>query len=402
MNDLKVKNYKVYFTIFLFFYLLIGILLNDKNVIFKYSDEIIAIILSIIIFLQFLHKKINKENLIFFITLIFIGLIGFLANFMSEIQKSFFPIVVDYLGVIKIFLTFFGITNFLNIYEKKLFFKKLGLISYIFLLVAFICGIISLFFDIGMSGDYRFGVRSFRFIFKYEHEFSVFVFSFLLISLSSYINKRYKTSALIFAIVLLFLSTKGPSFILAAFLIYFYTLRNINKQIRKILMPLLFISCVGLSMYQIQNYLLNSDSARSILYKYGWQTFIDYFPFGTGFATYGSDMAYKYYSSLYFKYGFNNMWGLSKEQGWYLNDNYFPMLIGQFGIFSLLFIYLFYFITKKVIKTEKDDGFLKYLSISILIYYFIHSVGSAILTSSVGVLGFFVLGLYCDTCEEKR
>ena len=52
------------------------------------------------------------------------------------------------------------------------------------------------------------------------------------------------------------------------------------------------------STLQINTYLRDEESPRMVLLRYGFKTANKYLPFGSGFATYGSDMAARYYSEI--------------------------------------------------------------------------------------------------------
>lgn len=81
---------------------------------------------------------------------------------------------------------------------------------------------------------------------------------------------------------------------------------------------------------------------RYLFFYYGGKTANTYFPFGSGFATFGSDQAARNYSRLYYQYGFNSLFGMNTKDGSFLSDTFWPMAIGQFGwIGSILYILIY-------------------------------------------------------------
>ena len=56
--------------------------------------------------------------------------------------------------------------------------------------------------------------------------------------------------------------------------------------------------------------------ARAALYYHMPDILLDYFPFGSGFASYASFASGVYYSPLYAEYGMDNIYGMTK--------NYYP------------------------------------------------------------------------------
>ena len=81
--------------------------------------------------------------------------------------------------------------------------------------------------------------------------------------------------------------------------------------------------------------------ARAMLYVTSFEIFKDFFPFGSGFASFASHSSGVYYSPLYAKYGIENVKGISKNNYSYIADTYYPCL-AQFGIIGV-FLYILFF-----------------------------------------------------------
>lgn len=195
------------------------------------------------------------------------------------------------------------------------------------------------------------------------------------------------------------LTTKGPSFIFSFLIIFLTWYFKKKEKVSLKMLTLVFLVCILLGSFQIENYFLNKNAPRNLFLRYGIITAKEHFPIGTGFGTFGSDMAFKHYSPLYMKYGFNKLYGMNKKDGSFLNDTYWPMIIGQFGIFGLilyLWIYIKFF--KEIINIKERRT--KAITLSLFIYMMIHSMGSAILTSSEGVMVFMFFSLILNSKEE--
>jgi hypothetical protein len=85
--------------------------------------------------------------------------------------------------------------------------------------------------------------------------------------------------------------------------------------------------------------------ARYILYATAPDILRDYFPFGSGFASYATYASGVYYSRIYADYGIDGVWGLSRSYYSFIADTYYPSLV-QFGVagmalYLLFWIYLF-------------------------------------------------------------
>lgn len=86
--------------------------------------------------------------------------------------------------------------------------------------------------------------------------------------------------------------------------------------------------------------LSNDQLARPMTYKTSLQILWDYFPFGSGMGSFACNGAWKYYSSLYYDYHLNEVWGLD-EGGGFICDAYYPTL-AQFGIVGVFFFCWFW------------------------------------------------------------
>ena len=249
----------------------------------------------------------------------------------------------------------------------------------------------------------RNGIKSFYFIVGFQHLFSILVLCALLIILSRKYDLRY----ILIAIVQMILTLKGPSIIWSVTILFIlYYFKRDREKIDKWVYVVLLLFCIIFGQFQIQNYFLNDTAPRLVLFNYGLKTALAYFPLGSGFATYGSPVAASYYSPLYQLYGFNNKYGMSKTDTSFLNDNYWPTIIGQFGFLGLIialiiFVNFFYFVMKSNLRKE-----LKAVTISCLLFIAIHSLGSSIFTTNATLILFIIMvviiKMYDTEVEERR
>jgi hypothetical protein len=159
-----------------------------------------------------------------------------------------------------------------------------------------------------------------------------------------------------------------------------------------------YLIFIGISLFIIgfpalQGYLFTFTAPRAILLKYGFITANTYFPLGAGFATYGSDMARRYYSLLYWKYEFNTRFAMSQLDGRLLDDNYFAMIIGQFGWFGfIIFLSILYKIYVKI-NQSNAKRVEKAITVSVIITIFITMIYSATSKSIMCVWVFLIIGI---------
>jgi hypothetical protein len=132
--------------------------------------------------------------------------------------------------------------------------------------------------------------------------------------------------------------------------------------------------------------------ARFVLYRTFPEILHDYFPFGSGFASFATHSSGEYYSDLYVKYGIDSVWGISKQYHNFISDTYYPSL-AQFGVAGIILYLLFWvYILRKTFlgyqKTKDSKSFV----IIILIIGFLAIEGTTAATF-IAQGGFFVMML---------
>lgn len=104
----------------------------------------------------------------------------------------------------------------------------------------------------------------------------------------------------------------------------------------------LFFTWTKFDIYYVSGMEEESRLARPMTYKTALQIMQDYFPFGSGFGTFGTAAAAEEYSPLYFKYHLDDIWGLSPELPMFLADAFYPIMYSQFGVFGSLIFLIFW------------------------------------------------------------
>lgn len=137
--------------------------------------------------------------------------------------------------------------------------------------------------------------------------------------------------------------------------------------------------------------------ARNILALGSIKIALDYFPLGTGFGRYGSWMSVVNYSPVYHKYGLSSIWGLSPSYPNYINDTFWPMVLGESGIFGfILYLLFFIYLIKKLWKGFSQENNIVYKSFvlsSLLVLIEGLSESIALPTFSKSPQAYWVLGI---------
>lgn len=391
---LKQKHYKSYsIKSFIFVFAVASIMIMELVYGGSYLDEIYGVLSVAYILLS--RKNFKRHDIITLILLIIVILIGLISNYFSNLINDLFPIIVDIIAASKIITTFYASKYFLNNEQKKQIIEMLVPFSKIFIISSFVCSIISQFVDIGMTTSSRFGIKSFSFLFDFSFQFlAIYIWILGVIVFSHKISDKKKKYYYFMALVSIVLTTKGPSLVLAFVFIILSVYFKKHKKISPFLMAFLIVGIGIIGSYQIQNYFLTDDVPRHLFTKYSFVTANDYFPLGSGFATYGSYQASVNYSPLYIRYGFNESWGLSPEYGFFLSDNFWQMALGQFGWFGFaLYFYVFLRIFGSFSKNEPNNE-KKAFFYAVSSQYVLHALGSSILSNASGVIGFMALALF--------
>jgi len=146
--------------------------------------------------------------------------------------------------------------------------------------------------------------------------------------------------------------------------------------------------------------LTNIREARSALYVTSIRIAQDYFPFGSGYASFASWFSGVYYSKLYVKYGLTGVWGLSKDWYDFVSDTFYPQILSQFGIVGLIISFAsIYTLLRKsfaaYFKSERTLEKAKYLYIVFCIatYILIESVADSSFVGNRGLFMMMILGV---------
>ena len=151
---------------------------------------------------------------------------------------------------------------------------------------------------------------------------------------------------------------------------------------------------------------MSDNFARPILYAVGFLVFLDYFPFGSGLASYASFASADPYSNLYYDYGVNYVYGLSPEFSDFICDAYYPTL-AQFGVVGLLlffglWIYLFGYMR----RLDRSQSLLvRYPCILILmgiVFVLIESIGSTFIIQVSGMHMMIMLAAICSAQHPQE
>ena len=366
---------------------IIGIILFMQNWLIQqsgvwgYVDELIAL-LSLVYYLSccyFSHKIPKSDKTIFFL-FVFTMVFGLLFNIISGVQKNVVAIIEDVFSIYKFLFVYFGMNIYLveKGFDTHRIIKKLVTILKFYLFVLIFCAFLNLFINIGVSSEVRYGIRDFAFIYGTPgHLINQMTYSLMILYAEREYLKKDNRIWVLFTAAIMLSTLKTRAFILVFLyvaLYYFFMIKKKKNLNREIIIILIAIFVLGIS--QFKYYFMQEGTPRQMFVAGAVEVVKEYFPLGAGFATYGSSAAAHHYSPLYYKLGFSERWGMTKKTPQYLNDNYLPMIFGEFGlIIAIVFLLLIYKYCYKLIKRATIS---KSINFRFITYFF---VGDMILSS---------------------
>ena len=219
-------------------------------------------------------------------------------------------------------------------------------------------------------------------------------------------GKRYNILLTIFILTLGLFSLRSKFFgeyVIMLFLLLFvrYRIRFNMKYVFGVTICTLLITILVIQKFTL--YFIQSDNAaRFVLYSNMPNVLIDYFPFGSGLASYATHISGEYYSPLYYKYGLENCHGMSPDDYSYIADTYFPVL-AEFGVAGIFLFSWFWWRRYKEIDNIALFSIREYrCGLAIFSMIIIESVAGPVLVMNWGLIPLYLLGVICRKSNMYR
>ena len=392
------------FYLILTFTLVLGVIFYDVSNYLSFIDELCAISLFGLYIYYILHTPNWSMNKAFMFTL---GVFFFYLVYSLIIQSNTkTAIISDFIIQIKPYLAFFTVYAFAPQLNEQMK-KNLRFLTIIFSVYLFLIGISNLFDDTILT-------------LLLHHPSRLATASTILASLFLFCSKYTNKNKVIFILILSIGILSGRSkayafFVLALFLIFY-----INKSFKlkfnlknSIIGTFALVIVVIVAWDKIDLYFIHGGFgsgraaedlyARMALYYFSQFIFMDYFPLGSGFASYATFASGKYYSKIYNDYGMDIMYGLTESAPTFIADTYYPAL-AQFGIVGVVLFFLFWIIqTKKVLSLFNHKN-LKYfvIAISIICFFLIECTSDSTITHNRGLFMMMLLALTITNMKKDE
>ena len=146
--------------------------------------------------------------------------------------------------------------------------------------------------------------------------------------------------------------------------------------------------------------------ARPVLYATSGLILLDHFPLGSGLASFASYASSAHYSSLYYEYGINNIYGLSESYPDFICDAFYPSL-AQFGVvgvvlFITFLVWAFRPATSLLRLDPQRHRYHYVIAALAMCFILIESVASTMPMQTWGLLAMAIMGLVAAQAPATR
>ena len=377
-----------------------------------YFDEILLLLLMCTLFFKYTTNKIEIKLYRAEIYIAILILIFFTIGIISNLNYGLGGNILYYFtsGILTI-------KNFLVYILARIVFRKIQINENLLLklnkLFDFILNIYVtiILLDIPFNFLQGYGIRynlikSVSVGFSHPAELDFMAFSIMVIQLFIFkilnLNmKKYKYT-LIKSFIIVFFGGRTKGLVFYVIYVIPFILSKLLKKIKLLHVLVCTPFIVKISKERFLSEFFNTESVRGTLYRIGYKIANDFYPLGSGFATYGTEFSRKKYSSLYYYYGISNKYGLSPNWPAYITDAHWAAIIGETGIFGVLtYAIICIIFTYNLVSFNKCDLQLRLSITALWIYGLISSVSDTILMSYRGVAISFITAFFINIILNK-
>lgn len=373
------------------------------NRVVQYSDDLIVILLLIWVVFWTIKGKIHfsKTEGKFLIPFAFFEVIGIVCGVFSE-----------YNGVSAVFLDAFTCAKFIIIFlsswklsENRIndqLILKMNRLCQVIAVLFFALTLHELFFEpFWQKAEYRYFTQSIQLFFSHPEGLARASFSFILPLMY---NMKYHKKNIPYILMLCFVMvftfrSKSIAAMLVILMVYFY------KKILKGKHLIVFMAMIGIIVLivgadQMKYYYSHALIGRTKLLTDAVVLANVKFPFGTGFGSFGSNVALDYHSLLYEAMGYFN-----QENPWavraFLNDAFWPIPVAQTGwIGTFFFVIALIELTKMGVNYYRKDFYISWVFISVVMYDLISTPASSAFFHPIALSSYLFVGLLISKRKE--
>lgn len=365
--------------------------------IFSYFDELFTFIFAFYCLMN-VKEVFRYKRIICYAWILFL-VIGLISSIIFQYQ-GIFAVLMDSFAINSKFIIVY-LACYLYFIKNKANVKNeiINCAKVIIIVLAFITVHDLIFNPIFPKAEFRYFMYSYRLMFSHPTYLAAAMSTLLI--LFGFDNKDNKNIAymIIASIIGVFtFRLKAVAFIAFYWIVYIvvFILKKEKLLIQTIIVGV--ISSFVIAKDAIEGYFLVSAgkfSPRSIMLNDSIKLASNHFPLGTGFGSFGTTIADKFYSPLYYELGYQNFWGMGPENSMFLTDCFWPAVIAQTGyvgliIFATVLLNLLMYCFK-TFKINKMNGL---SMLMILAYLCITSTAESSFFNPTSFLFFMLFALF--------
>lgn len=375
----------------------------------NYTDEIIGVIMIIIVLFRALKSQITllKFERLMLIFMFIFEVFGIISGLLYKYQDVGY-MFIDAYTCAKFFIYYLCARLLTQGKLTEKYFFSINTLCKIIAVILFVLALHDAFMSPWWPvGDYR----------VFTHSVALFFYipdalaraSITVIFVLAYNYRYYKRNIYyIMMLTVVMILTFRTKAIVSVFVLYIFYLYFVKFKFKS-LIPVGIATVAGASYFGYDSlnfyYVEIEGSARNILTRDSLWLANQHFPLGTGFGSYGSRMASQFYSRLYINLGYYRYTaqGMSEENGAFLSDTFWPIVIAQTGwIGTVSFVMALLSMITYIIRSRKTDVYYFWVAISIIINDLIASFASSAFFSPSSMAPFLFLGLITSIHEFPK
>ena len=407
----KYFKFEVFFLLLLLQQVLLRYNTGIINRVINYTDEILALVflLEMILNYRIVQTKLSKIEEKMILAYIIFAALGLIASAINPVQ-SVFLIFSDMLVCMKFAIFYFYTRTILNVRIDSV--VLLGKLSRMVKPLVLLFGLLAIH-DIAFTpffekADYRYFMYALQLCFGHPTVLAVFSITCAVIIMAglSIENKKIDECVIWIALALAVLTLRGKAIAATIAIVVMYVTLFVIKKHAKVIGILggaaaaLMAGWDQFAFYFGAAAQARDDFIRAKLLRDSITLANDFFPLGTGYGTFGSNIAAEHYSPLYVAMGYSALPGASRENNSLLSDSFWPIIIAQFGWMGLLLFVCFLIgLIRKIFELYKINRYLFWAGISAIAYEIIASTAESAFFHPVAIPLFCVLGLIINSGE---
>lgn len=362
-------------------------LLSNITSVFSYIDEAPLILFCVISISKMIKNgklTIKKSSRGYYLAIIIFVIAGLLGNVIYYYQR-WNLVAVDLLTNLKFFgaIAFFYQWIKQDTLETKYIIGTAKIVTIILVALFVIDRFVNVF-----PAEYRYGIKS-AVLFYNHPTYLAGICAFMTAIMTLYGANKYKLYIMLDILILIFTLRSKAIVSAIVYLILYIVIKRLNGKSK--IWQIVTVGIIGIicAWSQIYFYFINlgGQSARSVMLATSLLIMKDYFPIGTGFATFASHSAAVNYSPVYSKYGFELIYELRKStEGTFFDDQFWPIIFGQTGVIgTFCYLYILMTIFKNIQKLYKVNVDAYMSGLFVFLYLLISSIAEPAFNNSVAI-----------------